>query len=153
MVIGSAAKIRELKTVMDGGFGITTIPGPESYTKKPVFPLTLWYAGINRESQYQEEARKFMDFLREKAGTIAAAAYAIPGSGRRNRELSKSDSYYAKAFDMYEAGEMARERYGQRETTALSALIRREVELMFRGLSTPEQCAAAIQREWEALSR
>ncbi|GHV86036.1 sugar ABC transporter substrate-binding protein [Spirochaetia bacterium] len=148
MMIGSSADIRELKT-KGVNFGITTIPGPESYTKRPVFPLTVWYAGINGKSEYQEAARKFLDFLRERAGNLAAAAYAVPGNGRRSRDMSKNDLFYAKAFDMYEAGEMARELYDKPGVTELNSIIRREVELMFNGTKTPQQCAEAIQQDWE----
>ncbi|MDR2471925.1 MAG: extracellular solute-binding protein [Treponema sp.] len=149
MIIGSSADIRRLKP-KQVRFGITTIPGPESYARKPVFPLTTWYAGISAASPHQEDARTFAAFLREKGETIAAAAYAVPGSGRRSRELSKSDPYYAKAFDMYEAGEMAREPYRRPGTARLPGIIRREVELMLNGARTPQQCAEAIQRGWEA---
>jgi multiple sugar transport system substrate-binding protein len=151
MMIAPVSDIRELKTKLSGSFGITTIPGPESYMRKPVFPLTVWCVGVNQQSEHPEEAEKFISFLKDKAGIIAAAAYAVPGNGRRNPELSKNDPHYAKAFDMYEAGEVVRE-YRSPELSQLSAVIRREVELMFAGTKSPEQCAEAIQQRWEALS-
>ncbi|MDR2661512.1 MAG: extracellular solute-binding protein [Treponema sp.] len=152
MIIGSIADARELKAVMQGNFGVTTIPGPESYTRKPVFPLTGWYLGINRKTEYPEEAQKFAVFLKERAGAIAAEAYAVPGNGRRNPDLSKADPIYAKAFDMYEAGEMVREGiYGSAAMLNLNGIIRSEVEKMLSGLISPEQCAETIQQSWDAV--
>jgi len=145
MIISSSADIRKLRQTRIN-FGITTIPSSESYTRKPVFPLTGWYAGINAKSPFQEESRLFVSFLKKKSDDIAAAAYAIPGNGQRSREQSRDDSYYAKAFDMYEAGEMVRELYEQYDVSAFNGIIKREVELLFIGAKTPEECAAAIQQ-------
>jgi len=151
MMISSVADIQELKAAKIN-FSITTIPSPESYAKKPVFPLTVWYVGINSKSAYQDEAKKFINYLKEKAETIAAAAYAVPGNGTLNREQSRNDPHYAKAFDMYEAGEMIRELYNSPVINSLNNIICQEVEIMFRGGKTPEQCAEAIQLEWEILT-
>lgn len=149
MIISSSADIRKLK-LTGVNFGITTIPSSESYTKKSVFPLIGWYAGINAKSPFREEARLFASFLKKKAGDLAAAAYAIPGNGQRSRDQSRDDSFYAKAFDMYEASEMVRELYEQYDVSALNGIIKREVELMFKDARTPEECAAAIQRGMES---
>ncbi|MDR2072685.1 MAG: extracellular solute-binding protein [Spirochaetaceae bacterium] len=152
MMIGSVANIRELKTTMANAFGVTTIPGIESYVRKPVFPLTVWYASVNQQSEHREEARNFLSFLKEKDGIIAAEAYAVPGNGRRNPDLSKGDPLYAKAFDMYEAGEIVRELYGSKEAAELNSLILRQIRLMFLEALTPEQCAEAIQLGWEKIA-
>jgi len=152
MMIGSAAYVKKLKTAnINLNFDITTIPDPESYAKKPVFPLTVWYVGINSNSAYQEAARKFIAFLRERTENIAAAAYAVPGNGIRSRELSKNDPYYAKAFDIYEAGEAIRELYIP-NISDFYGIVHREAELLFLGNKTPEQCAEAIQQGWERLA-
>ncbi|MDR2314386.1 MAG: extracellular solute-binding protein [Spirochaetaceae bacterium] len=152
MMIGPVANIRDLKTTMTKAFGITTIPGIESYVRKPVFPLTVWYAGVNQQSEHREEALSFLSFLQEKDGIIAAEAYAVPGNGRRNPDLSKGDLLYAKAFDMYEAGEIVRELYDPKEAAELNSLILRQIKLMFLDALTPEQCAEAIQRDWEKIA-
>jgi len=152
MMIGSTANIKKLKT-SPIGFGITTIPGSESYVKKPVFLVTEWYLGINRHSEYKEEARRFAAFLSEKSDSIAAAAYAIPGSGSRSREMPREDLFYSKAFDMYEAGEMVRELYASPDILSLNSIIGEEVKQMFWDMKTPEQCAQAIQTRWEKLNK
>ncbi|MDR2700891.1 MAG: ABC transporter substrate-binding protein [Spirochaetaceae bacterium] len=151
MMIGSTAYIKKIKSGPIG-FGVTTIPGSESYIKKPVFLLTEWYLGINRQSVFQDEARQFAAFLAQKAEGIASAAYAIPGNGSRSRELPRGDLFYSKAFDMYEAGEMVRELYASPDISALNSVIRKEVEQMFWEMKTPEQCAQAIQAEWEKIT-
>jgi multiple sugar transport system substrate-binding protein len=148
MIISSAADIRKLKQTQIK-FGITTIPSSESYAKKSVFPLIGWYAGINAKSPSPEKARLFISFLRKKAEDLATAAYAIPGSGQRSREQSRDDAWYAKAFDMYEASETVQDLYKQYDVSGFNGIIKREVELMFNGAKTPEECAAAIQLGFE----
>lgn len=150
MMIGSVKDVKDLKKTKIN-FSITTIPAPVSYTKRPVFPLTVWYAGVNSGTAFPEEAKDFVSYLKKKAGDIAAAAYAVPGSGMLNREQSRNDPYYAKAFDMYEAGEMIRELYNTPNIKELNSIILREVRLMFQGNKTPQECAEAMQREWENL--
>jgi len=152
MIIASSADIKKVRKTHIN-FGITTIPSPESYTKKPVFPLNEWYLALNGKTLHQEEARQFAAFLKEKSESLAIAAYAVPGNGSRDRVLSRDDPYYSKAFDMYEAGEMIRERYESPDISALNGIIHREVKFMFDGTRTPEQCAAAIQEGWEELAR
>ena len=151
MMIGSTADIEVLKTRRIN-FSITTIPSPVSYSKKPVFPLTVWYAGISSKSAFLDEARDFVSFLKKNGAVIAEAAYAIPGNGTRNRELSKTDPYYAKAFDMYEAGDLIRELYRSPNIARLNRVIHREIQFMFQGNKTPQQCAETIQQDWERLA-
>ena len=150
MMIGSIEDVKKLKT-MDINFGITTIPSSESYTRKPVFLLSEWYLGINRQSNNLEEAQTFITFIREHAENIAHTAYAIPGNGRRSRELSRDDPFYAKAFDMYEGSDMVRE-INFSNINGLNRIIRREMELLFRGEKTVPQSLEAIQEDWARLS-
>ena len=152
MMIGSIADVRELNTKKIN-FSITTIPSPVSYSKKPVFPLTFWYAGISSKSEFPDEAKDFLSFLVKNSALIAEAAYAVPGNGTVNRELQKNDPFYAKAFDMYEAGEMVRDVYNFQNWSRLNIIIHREIELMFQGAKTPQQCAEAIQHDWDRPGR
>ena len=151
MMIGSVQDVEKLKKTKIN-FSITTIPVPVSYSKKPVFPLTVWYAGIYSGTKYPEEAKKFISFLKRKSEDIANAAYAVPGNGTLNRELSKNDPYYAKAFDMYEAGEMVREVSCSPNMSLYNSIILREVKLMFQGSKTPRECAEAIEKDLEKLA-
>jgi multiple sugar transport system substrate-binding protein len=120
------------------------------YIGKPVFALSSWYAGINAESKKQEEASAFIAFLLEHASELAAGAFAVPGNGDRNTDLIKTDPYYSKAYDMYDAGEMVREVYGTGRIRELNAVIYEELKRMFEGRS-PEDTAAAIQDRWEKI--
>jgi ABC-type glycerol-3-phosphate transport system substrate-binding protein len=149
MMIGSVSEIKELRAKMGDAFGITTVPGPQSYVGKPFFVLSGWYLGLNERGEKKEEAGKFADFLREKSDTLAAAAFAVPGSGKRDTELIKSDFFYAKAGDMSDAGGMVREHGGL--SPELNNIIREEVKRMFDGSQNPEKTADAIQDRWEKL--
>jgi multiple sugar transport system substrate-binding protein len=146
MMIGPVSDIAAIRKKTNNEFGITTIPAPAAYVGKPVFSLSTWYAGIAADSGQPEKAAAFTAFLAERASLLARSAFAVPGSGKRDSELTKTDPLYSKACDMYDAGEMVRETGRAR---ALNAVIYEEVKRMFEGVQTPEETAAAIQRRWE----
>ena len=149
MMIGSVSDVKKIREKMQDGFGITTIPGPASYVGKPVFALSGWYVGVGAGSKNQKEAEIFIAFLLERASDLALASFAVPGSGSRNSELMKTDPHYAKAFEMYDAGEIVREVYGSGRTVKLNAVIYEETRRMLDGARSPEDTAAAIQSRWE----
>jgi multiple sugar transport system substrate-binding protein len=150
MMIGSVSDVKRLQKQAKQNFNITTIPGPALYIGKPVFALSSWYIGISAESRNQEEADAFIGFLLEHASQLADGVFAVPGNGDRNTDLVKTDPYYSKAYDMYDAGEMVREVYGTGRIRKLNAVIYEELKRMFEGRS-PEDTAAAIQSRWETI--
>jgi multiple sugar transport system substrate-binding protein len=150
MTIGPVCDIVKIREELNAEFGITTIPAPPAYVGKPVFALSGWYAGVSAESRLREEAETFTAFLSQQAAVLARSAFAVPGSGKRDPELVKDDVLYAKAYDMYDAGEMAREVYGTGRARDLNAIICGEIKRMFDGEQSPEETAEAIQKRWEA---
>jgi multiple sugar transport system substrate-binding protein len=149
MTIGSVSEIKKIRAGDRQNFGITTIPSPPPpYVGMPVFALSSWYIGISGESKKPEEAEKFAAFLIGRAPRLAAGAFAVPGNGERDPELARTDPFYTKAFDMYDAGKMVREIYGEGRIKELNTIIYEETKRMFAGLS-PEETAAAIQSRWE----
>ncbi|MDR1931137.1 MAG: extracellular solute-binding protein [Treponema sp.] len=157
MMIGSISEIKELREKMGDSFNITTVPVPQTYVGKPYFVLSGWFLGVNEKTEgaeKKEAAAGFAEFLKEKSGSLAAAAFAVPGSGERNLELVKADPYYSKALDMSDAGELLGESYGGVNpvlSLELNGIIREEVKRMFDGFQSPEETAAAIQGRWEKL--
>jgi ABC-type glycerol-3-phosphate transport system substrate-binding protein len=153
MMIGSVSEIKELREKMGDVFSITTVPGLQTYVGKPVFFLSGWFMGVNEKSAKKEEAAKFAAFLRGRAGILAAAAFAIPGSGGQYTESVKTDPFYSKAIDMSNAGEMIREMYKNKPAAPpeLNNIVREEVQRMFDGSQGPEETAQAIQSRWEKL--
>ncbi|MDR2182251.1 MAG: extracellular solute-binding protein [Treponema sp.] len=140
-----------LKELPEAEFGVTTIPAPTAYMGKSVFSLSSWYVGVNALTAKQEEAETFIRYLRDNAGVIAAAAGAIPGNGRRNPDMAKESVNYVKMFDMYDAGEMVRNRPPL--ASELNAAVRTAVGRMFAGGQTPAEAAAAVQAAWEEVIR
>jgi multiple sugar transport system substrate-binding protein len=154
MMIGSVSEIKELRAKMGDTFGITTIPGPQSYVGKPFFVLSGWFLGVNEKREKKEAAAKFAAYLREQSNVLAAAAFAVPGPEERNPELVKSDPYYSKAGDMSDAGEMVREKYKSGSPAVsleLNNIIREELKRMFDGIQSPEETADSIQSRLEKL--
>jgi multiple sugar transport system substrate-binding protein len=149
MMIGRISDVKKIRKQMNGSFGITTIPGPVSYLGKPVFALSTWYVGIGANYKNREEAETFIRFLLGRASSLALDAFAVPGSGEKDPDAAKNDPLYAKAWDMYEAGEMVRELYGTGGVKKLNEIMYEEVQLMFDGRS-PENTAEAIQKRWES---
>jgi multiple sugar transport system substrate-binding protein len=137
-------------------FGITAVPGPDAYAGKPVFGLTSWYAGLSAQSDHPEEGRAFLAFLGERAPLLAAAAHAVPGSAASGPpgagpDHAAEDPLYSKAWDMSEAGEMAREFYGLPRFEERALLFRGELQKLFEGRQSSAETAAAIQQGWERL--
>lgn len=152
MMIGPVSDIQKIRNEMKDSFGITTIPSPASYVGKPVFALSSWYAGINAESDGREKAEIFLAFLAEHSSELAKNAFAVPGNGERDSELMKDDPYYAKAHEMFDAGEMVEEVYGRGRVKKLNAIILEETRRMFEG-GSPEAAAAAIQIRWKFIGK
>jgi ABC-type glycerol-3-phosphate transport system substrate-binding protein len=144
MIIAPASELRNLS---EADFSVTTIPVLPAFMGKSVFSLSSWYVGVNAETTKQEAAETFIRYLRDNSGAIAAAAYAIPGNGRRNPEMAKASANYIKAFDMYDAGEMVRNR--PPITAEFNTAVRSAVGRMFAGSLTPAEAAAAVQAAWE----
>jgi multiple sugar transport system substrate-binding protein len=130
---GTIASLREAEVP----FGLTTIPGPDSYIGKPVAGLTAWYAGIPRSSPYKDEARAFLAFLTEKA----EEAWGFP---------DEPDGLALKVRDIYAAADTTEEYLALPAETALEAILREELRLMFEKGQSPEETAAAVQMKWEA---
>ena len=149
MMIGRISDVKKIRKKMSGSFGITTIPGPVSYLGKPVFALSTWYVGIGADYKNRAEAEIFIRFLLDRSSSLALDAFAVPGSGEKDPDMAKTDPLYAKAWDMYEAGEMVRELYGTGGVKKLNGIVYEEVQRMFDGRS-PADTAEAIQVRWES---
>jgi multiple sugar transport system substrate-binding protein len=158
------ASIGEARTLQAEGvpFGITTIPGPDGYIGKPSVGITSWYAGLSRSSRHEDEGRAFLAFLAEKAPVIAKNAGAVPGaisfSSADPEESAGASKYsletlplYAKAYDIYEAGDIPGEFPGLPGQNALETILREELQVMFEHGRSPEETAKAVQARWEAI--
>jgi multiple sugar transport system substrate-binding protein len=152
MMIASVANIDLLRQRMgEGAFGITLVPGESSFEGKPVLGLTAWRLGIPRSAARKDEARAFLSFLLEQGPLIAEKAHAVPGSLGRAMDFSAGDPLYAKAYDMYTAGETVQEFSGVRGVDKFQALVREQLYALFEKGQTPEETAGQIQQHWEKL--
>ncbi|MDR0721854.1 MAG: extracellular solute-binding protein [Treponema sp.] len=147
MMVASVQDIHTLQQQMgDTGFGITTIPGLDM-SSKPVFGLTSWYTGISQQSKYQDQAWAFITFLAERSSRLAIASHAVPGNWNGTRSLK--EDLYAKAYDMYEGGEVMQEFIGTPQIHSLETIVREELYTMFTQGQDPAATAASIQTQWE----
>jgi multiple sugar transport system substrate-binding protein len=150
MMITSVANIDLLRQRMgEGAFGITVIPGDSSFEGKPVLGLTSWRLGIPRSAARKDEAGAFLSFLLERGPLIAEKAHAVPGSLGRAMDFSAGDPLYAKAYDMYTAGETVQEFSGIGGADKLQALIRGQLYALFEQGQTPEETAKQLQQQRE----
>jgi multiple sugar transport system substrate-binding protein len=152
MMIASVADIHLLRRRMgEDAFGITMIPGESSFEGKPLLGLTGWRLGIPRSAARKDEARAFMSFLLERGPRIAEKAHAVPGSMSRAMDFGAGDPLYAKAYDMYTAGETVQEFSGIKGVDQFEALVREQVYALFENGQTTEETAGQIQQQWEKL--
>jgi multiple sugar transport system substrate-binding protein len=152
MMIGSVLDIPRIRE-QGFPFGITAVPGPALYIGKPIFGLTSWYAGITRSGAHREESRRFIRFLAEQAPRLGAALHTVPtaGGGTAGDDYISGDPLYAKAFDIYEAGDSPRELYGISREAELESVLREELYRMFEQGQSPAETAASLQERWQKL--
>jgi multiple sugar transport system substrate-binding protein len=152
MMIGSVADIYTLQERMgETAFGITVIPGESSLGGKPVMGLTSWYLGIPRTSARKDEAWAFLSYLQEQGPRIAEKAHAVPGSRNSVIELNSEDPLFAKAYDMYAAGDTVQEFAGVPGVDELEAIVRDQVYALFEKGQSPEDTVKSIRQRWEEL--
>ena len=144
-MIAPSSDIRLIREHMgDESFGITSIPTPDNYFGKVFFGTAAWTVGVSAASAYKEEAKRFVDFLTEKAFFLSEQARAIPG----NDLSSAQDDLYSKVWDITIAGEIAPDFSGL-PWTELEAAFREELATLFAQNSSPADTAARIQKRWE----
>jgi multiple sugar transport system substrate-binding protein len=152
MMISSVADIHVLRERMgESAFGITSVPGEPSFGGKPILGLTSWYLGIPRSTKHKDEAWTFLSFLLERGALIAEKAHAVPGSRSNAIDFISEDPLYAKAYDMYTAGETVREFIGVPRVDEFEAIVREQIYALFEKDQSPEETARHIQQRWEEL--
>jgi multiple sugar transport system substrate-binding protein len=152
MMIASVSEIHLLRQRMgEDAFGITLVPGEPVQEGKPLLGLTGWRLGIPRSSARKDEARAFLSFLLERGPLIAEKAHAVPGNLSRTMDFSAGDPLYAKAYDMYAAGETVQEFSGVSGVDKFEELVREQLHALFEKGRTPEETAGHIQQQWEKL--
>jgi multiple sugar transport system substrate-binding protein len=106
-MIGPVQAVKKFRDRMgEAAFSITSIPGPDGYTGKPVFFSGGYRLGIFRQSNNKKEAEVFISFLKEKTELIGEAWGMVPGGGGNPPPLSSADSLYSKAWELYISGDM-----------------------------------------------
>jgi multiple sugar transport system substrate-binding protein len=161
--------MERIRKALGDRLGITSIPVPDTYAGKPVFGISGWSVGISRQNPHKDEAWSFISFLAERNAILAGRA--VPGIGIRSNGSFNDDTLYAKAWDMYEAGEGIQEFAGKPGVRELEAIVREELEALFEtSLPAPAgsqatggaagtgpgsvrnaaAAASAIQNRWEA---
>jgi multiple sugar transport system substrate-binding protein len=151
MMIVSSRELRRIREKMGSeSIGITLVPQAGTYTGKPVLGLSTWYAGIRADSPHPDEAWALLRHLKGRSALLAEALALVPGTGAYEPYISL-DPLLDKAWDMYEAADMAEEFLGIPGAGELEAALRRELEALFRRDSpkSPEEAAAAIRQAWE----
>ena len=150
MMIASIQDVEVIRKRMgDANFGITTIPVPDLYSGKPAFGLTNWYVGISRESRYKNEAWTFISYLARRSPILAAASYAVPGSGNGLEDYLTGDAFYSKAYRIYEGGDGIQEFAGYPAVHILDYIVREEIFNMFETDKSARATAETIQKRWE----
>ncbi|GHU61181.1 sugar ABC transporter substrate-binding protein [Spirochaetia bacterium] len=160
MMIASVADIHTLRERMGEGpgpathggpgpFGITLVPGESPSGGKPVLGLTSWYLGIPRSAAHKDEAWTFLSFLLERGAFIAEKAHAVPGSRSNITDFITDDPLYAKAYDMYTAGETVQEFAGVPRVDEFETMVREQLYALFEEDQSPEETAKHIQQRWE----
>ncbi|MDR0472657.1 MAG: extracellular solute-binding protein [Treponema sp.] len=155
---GRMQSIETLRKKMgDGAFGISIVPGADSYIGKPALGVSDWSLGIFSGSKHKEEARAFIEFLLEKSPAFAEKINIISGSSL-SPELT-GDPFYSKAWELYIDSDLVREFSYPSEGggepliqglsgTERDKIFQEELFALFEGSHTPAAAATAIRERW-----
>ena len=129
---------------------ITALPAVDGYTGKPVLPYAAWGIGISNNSEHKAEAWKLVSYLTspEVNGKLVTIANAFPGNVNAKPDFSKSDPLFVKAFKIFQTGKLANEFIGLPVAEQLQRDMDVELQKMLDGQQTPQQAAAATQKQW-----
>jgi len=153
MMIDSLAHINLIhKRNANLKFGISALPAVDGYTGKRGLPYASWGIGISNSSSHKAEAWKLVSYLMsaEVNGKLVTIANAFPGNVNAKPDFSKSDPLFAEAFKIFQAGKLANEFVGLPVAEELMRDMDVELQKMLDGQQTPQQAAAATQKQWLA---
>jgi multiple sugar transport system substrate-binding protein len=131
---------------------ISALPAAEGYTGKRGLPYASWGIGISNNSSHKAEAWKLVSYLTspEVNGKLVTIAHAFPGNINAKPDLSKADPLFVKAFQIFQSGKLANEFIGLPVAEQLQRDMDVELQKMLDGQETPQQAAAATQKQWLA---
>jgi multiple sugar transport system substrate-binding protein len=129
---------------------ISALPAADGYTGKRGLPYASWGIGISNNSSHKAEAWKLVSYLTspEVNGKLVTIAHAFPGNVNAKPDLSKSDPLFVKAFNIFQSGKLANEFIGLPVAEQLQRDMDVELQKMLDGQQTPQQAAAATQKQW-----
>jgi multiple sugar transport system substrate-binding protein len=129
---------------------ISALPAVDGYTGKRGLPYASWGIGISDSSEHKAEAWKLVSYLTspEVNGKLATIAHAFPGNVNAQPDLSKSDPLFVKAFQIFQSGKLANEFIGLPVAEQLQRDMDVELQKMLDGQETPQEAAAATQKQW-----
>ena len=131
---------------------ISALPAVDGYTGKRGLPYASWGIGISNNSEHKAEAWKLVSYLisPEVNGKLVTIAHAFPGNVNAKPDLSKADPLFVKAFQIFQSGKLANEFIGLPVAEQLQRDMDVELQKMLDGQQTPQQAAAATQKQWLA---
>ncbi|AEF80312.1 ABC transporter substrate-binding protein [Leadbettera azotonutricia] len=149
-MLGRVQDIEILKRELGAShFSLTSIPSSDSYTGKPVFGASGWALAPSQTGTHQEEAKEFISFLYEKKSVLAENAHAVPGAG--SNPPAALDAFYAKAWDIFIAGDLVQEFNNVEKEADLEEAFRSGLARLFEDSRTSAEIAAEIQEKWEKI--
>ena len=151
MVIHSLALVNLMRQRSPNmNIDISALPAAEGYTGKRGLPYASWGIGISNKSSHKEEAWKLVSYLTspEVNGKLATIAHGFPGNVNAKPDLSKADPLFVKAFQIFQSGKLVNEFIGLPVAEQLQRDMDVELQKMLDGQETPQQAAAATQKQW-----
>ena len=153
LMIASTQVIPYLREKLgDDAFGITTIPGSGAGNYRT--GLSAVYAAISAECENAEPAWDFLVFLTEKSSLFCAELKAVPGivSNIIPGDYVKDDPFYSKAWEIFEASQIAEGFTGKPGADKFETIFMEELRSFFERSRTAQQTVSAIQQRWSEVS-
>jgi len=154
LMIASSYIIPYLREKMgDSSFGITIVPGYFTGGKYNI-GINSIYTAISAACEYPEQAWNFLLFLTEKSSLFCSELKAVPGavSSIIPGEYVKDDPFYSKAWEIFEASEIAEGFIGKPGAEDYRAVFLEELQSLFERVRSASQTVNRIQQRWNEIS-
>jgi len=155
MMIASTQAIPFLRERMgDSAFGITTIPDAGTGGRYAI-GISAIYIGISIDADHPVEAWSFLAFLAGKSNIFCSELKAVPGlvSNIISGEYIQDDVFYSKAWNIFEASDIAESFSGKPHAPEYETIFLEEFRLFLEENRTAQAAVNAIQQRWDEIGK
>ena len=148
--------LAHLHTIQEGApdmnFKFMKVPAEDGYTGEGGMVVANWGIGIAENSEYKEEAMKFVEYLMspEVNAQLAVAANAFPGNSKAEPDYASANPLFLEAFEIYQQCYAINEFTGLPVAEELMRSFDEQLQLYYDGDTTAvKDMLLTTQEKWD----